>query len=144
MKHRTTEDLVKILESTHTTVDLSDYLEKMEQRTPYQIFPDYFLSLDAVKRYTNPEIVQLSGIERSYYYQIIDKRRHPGRDKVISLALGCGIGLEDTNRCLKFAGLAPLYPRNRRDAILIFAIEEDLTVLEANDLLFQFKQETLS
>ena len=49
-----------------------------------------------------------------------------------------------TQDLLKKSGFLSLYPKNRRDAIIIYALTRGLSLQETNDKLFQENEETLS
>lgn len=103
-------------------------------------FSDYFLSLPEVQQFSNRELIARSGIERTYYYQIINGTRQPGRDKVLLLSLAAKLTLKETQRSLELCNLGVLYPRRRRDAIISFAINHHLSVADTQELLLNFKE----
>ena len=43
-------------------------------------------------------------------------------DKLIALCFGMMLDIDETDDLLKYAGYNPLYARNKRDSIIIFAI----------------------
>ena len=45
---------------------------------------------------------------RNYAYQLFNGTRKPSRDKVIQLAFGFGLSVDDTQELLKVARQAPL------------------------------------
>lgn len=106
-------------------------------------FADYFLSLPEVRNLSNRELITRSGIERTYYYQIVNGTRQPGRDKVLLLSLAAKLSLEETQRALKLCNLGILYPRRRRDAIVTFAVNHSLSVADTQDLLLNFNEQPL-
>ena len=53
------------------------------------------------------------------------------------LCFGMGLNEEETQRMLKTFSMPTLYARNRRDSVVIFAIENHLSVIEMNELLFE-------
>lgn len=123
---------------------LSDYLDILDSLNTFKQFAEYYQSLDCVKLRETSEIVKASGIERSYCYQILNGTRpNPGREKIIRLCLAAGLTLKETQRALKIANEAVLYARNKRDAIVIFAIEQGLSCEETNLLLDQFNEELI-
>ena len=79
----------------------------------------------------------------SYLYQILNGRRTPSREKALRLCIGAGLSLEETQRVLELGKLGVLYPRDRRDAILIFAVRSGLDTTETDDLLDQFGEALL-
>lgn len=84
-----------------------------------------------------------SGMSEIYVHQILSGRRSPSRGRLICLCYGLGATLEETQELLKLYGLAQLYPRNRRDAILIYGLTHGISVQEINDRLFAEDEETL-
>lgn len=134
---------MNILNEVHTESDLEDYLSDPDVGKAHS-FSDYFNTLPEVMRIGTAELSRRSGIERSYCYQLLNGRRTPGRDKVILLSLAAGLDLATTNRCLKMAGLSPLYSRDRRDAIVIWCIGQHRNVLETNETLVKYEEPPLS
>ena len=89
------------------------------------------------------ELQRRSCVARTYIYQIMDGTRNPGRDKVICIALALEIPLDETARLLKITGNAILYPKNRRDAIIIYSINNKLSVPDCNRLLTKYGEAEL-
>lgn len=81
------------------------------------------------------EVIRRAQIERTYGYQIFNGTRRPSRDKLIQLAFGFGLSLEQTQDLLKRSGKSVLYSRIRRDAACIFGISHRLSVQEMQELL---------
>ena len=90
------------------------------------------------------ELIGKSGLERSYYYQVMKGTRSPGRDKVLRLCLAAGLSLRETTRALELSGNAPLYPKNRRDIILTVSVNQSASVDDANLLLYKYGEEPLA
>ncbi len=84
-----------------------------------------------------------SNLNRAYVYQIFLRRKYPSRDKVIALAFGLELNAEETQAVLMQAGYRELYPRDPRDALLLFAIGRGKSILDANDLLYDHNIEVL-
>ena len=51
--------------------------------------------------------------------------------------------MEETQDLLKKAGLAQLYPREKRDAIILYGLLHGMTLFEVNDKLFEEDEEAL-
>ena len=110
----------------------------------FQSFPEYFLSLSAVREMDRGTLIKDSGLERSYFYQVMKGTRSPGRDKVLRLCLAAGLNLRETTRALELSGNAALYPRNRRDIILTVAVNQMADVDDTNLLLFKYGEKPLN
>lgn len=82
-------------------------------------------------------ILNRAGIESSYGHQIFKGTRMPSKDKVVQLAFGFGFGLEDTQLLLKLAQHSLLYPRIKRDAIIIYCLNRKKNIIETQALLHE-------
>ena len=144
MDWTTTKKLEEKLIQIDREEDLGRYLENSESIFPYQSFANYFVSLEKVKKLTTASLVHASGIERSYCYQILNgTRSNPGRDKILRLCIAAKLSLKETDRALRAADEAALYVRNKRDAIIIFSLEQHHSVEDTNLLLDQFSEKPL-
>lgn len=144
MDETTTKKLNDILSGIDNTRDMEKFMEKPKVTDSFKTFPDYFRSLPSVQQLESSELIQRSGLERSYYYQVIKGTRSPGRDKILRLCLAAGLSLRETTRALELSGNAPLYPKNRRDIILTVAVNQSASVDDANLLLFKYGEEPLA
>ncbi len=93
---------------------------------------------------TRAELFMRSGLNPSYGYQLLSGLRSPARDTAIQLALGLALDVDDTQRLLRAAKLGALYPRDRRDSVILFAITNGFTLPQTNELLFSHSMSTLS
>lgn len=84
-----------------------------------------------------------SGISEVYLHQVFSGRRCPSRNRLLCLCFGLSVEVEEAQRLLQHAHHAPLYPRDRRDAILIYGLSHRLTLPEVNDALFRGNLEAL-
>ena len=143
MDESTTKQLADILSDIDDEKKMEQFMSHPKITDSYQSFVPYFRSLPAVQALTDTELIERSGVEKSYYYQIMKETRKPGRDKVLRLAIGAGLTLRETTRALELCGLAPLYPKNRRDIIITVAINQKATVIDTNLLLDQYGEESI-
>ena len=84
-----------------------------------------------------------SGISEVYLHQVFSGRRSPSRNRLLCLCFGLGASVDEAQELLRHARLAPLYSRDRRDAIIIFALSHHMTLFEVNDKLFTENLDTL-
>ena len=128
-----TDELMKELEFNGT--DINDYLKDN---------PDSFIEIN-LKEFWN-EMIEKSGMSKydiinksdysyNYFYEVIGGKRIPSADKVLRLALALHLELEDCQKALRYCGYAPLYPRIKRDSIIIYAINNNYSVFQTIDLL---------
>ena len=88
-------------------------------------------------------LAKRSGMSDIYLHQIFSGRRNPSRRRLLCLCIGLGASLEETQELLKLCGLAQLYPKLRRDAIIIYGLTHRLSLFSINDSLFSSDEETL-
>lgn len=89
------------------------------------------------------DAIRRSELSDDYAYQIFSGLRVPERKKLLSLAIGMGLNLEEMQSLLKTAGYAQLYVKNPFDCVLIYGICKKLSVADINFLLFDYGMETL-
>ena len=133
-----TNDLMKKLESTDTSEGLASYLEEIRDKYPSD-FKSFMEVILKERNMTIADVQRKSGIDRNYIYQIMDGRKNPGRDKIIAIAIACQMDLAECQRALEITNEGILYPKSRRDSIIIFAINNKLSVMDLNGLLEEYK-----
>ena len=85
MDESTTRKLSDVLSGIDNTKDMEKFMEEPKVIDSFKNFPDYFRSLSAVQQLESGELIQRSGLERSFYYQVMKGTRNPSRDKVLRL-----------------------------------------------------------
>lgn len=143
MKEKTTAELLEMLQNVANTKRLYQLLEEDYEEKNQKTFVSEINKILDERKIEKCQLIQEAGIQRNYGYQILSGKRKPGRDKVIAISLALQLNLEETQRMLKIAGEGNLYSKVKRDAIIIFSIERNLKVIEANELLFNMEEEPL-
>ena len=105
---------------------------------------DYLSNLLTSHDLQPKDIIINLNMDRSYTYQILGGRRNPTRNFLLRIAIFLKLPLEETQRILSIAQRAQLYPRNRFDAAIIFALEHEMTLEETNALLEEIGEELLN
>lgn len=95
------------------------------------------------KGMSKAQLAKQSGISEVYLHQLFSGRRFPSRSRLLCLCFGLGATVDEAQSLLQQARHAPLYSRDRRDAIIIFALSHHMTLFEANDKLFTENLDTL-
>ena len=88
-------------------------------------------------------LAKQSGMSEVYLHQVFSGRRNPSRSRLLCLCFGLGATLEESQELLKQCGYARLYPKNRRDAIILYGIANGMDLFAVNDKLFEENEETL-
>lgn len=89
------------------------------------------------------EAIRASHLNQTFAYQIIVGTRHAARDKLIQLAFGMELGIDDTCELLERGGANALLPTCRRDLVIAFALSQGMGILECDDLLWSMEERTL-
>ena len=144
MNETTTKKLTDVLAGIDSSEEMEAFMAEPKVTDGFKTFSSYFYSLTQEKKMTDVELIHKSGIEKSYYYQIVKGTKRPGRDKVLRLCLAAELSQRETTRALELTENALLYPKRRRDIILTVAINQHASVLETNDLLIHYGEEPLS
>ncbi len=132
----TTDELLKILHSANTTSDLNKYTENLDSHNKHSSLSEYFMDYFYAHNIYESDLIRDSQIQRNYAYQILNGSKKPGRDKVLALCIAAKMNYEDTQRALALADCGKLYPRKKRDSVIIFALHKELTVQQTNELLY--------
>lgn len=93
---------------------------------------EYLQQLLDEKGLERSKVVREAGLNDTFGYQIFKGTRKASRDKVLQLAFAMQLGLRETDRLLQAAGANELYCKNRRDAIIIFAVQKGYTLQKVN------------
>ncbi len=105
---------------------------------------DYLNTLLTEKGLKKSAVINRSGLERSYAYQIFNGTKvNPSRNKILMLALGMSLSFEEAQKLLKICRLPLLYVRDPRDSIIIFAMEKRMNLINLNELLSDYGLELL-
>lgn len=129
--------VAEIIRQMRENEDVASLLDSPIDTLKNKGMVSYIGQLMAQKRVSLDNIAFKSGISRRYMQQIFDGCQKLPRDKALALAIGFELNLQETQNLLKNAGLAPLYVIERKDAVIMFAIRERLTIIETNDILFE-------
>lgn len=125
----------------HTNLDrfLAENRENFQNNT----VPELLLHMIEKKGISKAVLAKQAGMSEVYLHQVFAGRRNPSRSRVLCICFGLNATLEETQELLKQCSLAQLYPREKRDAIIIYGLLHGLSLFEVNDKLFEEDEETL-
>ena len=95
------------------------------------------------RRISKATLAKQSGMSEVYLHQVFSGRRNPSRNRLLCLCFGLNASLEETQELLKQCGFAQLYPKDRRDAIILYGILNGMDLFAVNDKLFAENEEML-
>lgn len=133
METKTTDVLMHEIK---TATDIEDYLKTNQNNMITCTLSEYLNMLLSQKGISKADAVRGSLLDRAYVYQIFSGERTASRDKLLALAFGMCLTDDETQKMLKLSCNRELYPRDERDALILFALQSRRTILDANELLF--------
>lgn len=128
---KSTEELLNILKNS----SLDAYLKNNNGELIENPICDYLTAIIDEKNLSKAEVIRNSYIQTNYAYQIFSGLKVPSRDKLISLCFGLSLSIDEAQTLLKYAGYAQLYPRVKRDSVIISALENGKSVIDCNIIL---------
>ncbi|MBQ9001102.1 MAG: hypothetical protein IJ087_04535 [Eggerthellaceae bacterium] len=100
-------------------------------------FCDYIARLADEADEKRETVITRAGIERSYGHRLFNGTRNPSRDTVLQFAFGLGLDCDGAQQLCKVAGMSPLHPKVKRDAVVAYCLHNGLTLMEAQELLYE-------
>lgn len=140
MWEKPTDDLGEELMSADS---IDTYLHDNEEYFFDQNITETLAQLYERKAVSKATLARQSGMSEVYLHQVFSGRRNPSRDRLLCLCIGLEATLEETQRLLKRAAYAQLYPKNKRDAIIAYGILHHTELHRINDKLFTENEKTL-
>lgn len=126
----------ELMDTLLSKPDVAQYLEENRGELASGSLAELLNRLLQTHGLQKAQVVAASQLERSYGYHLFSgARANPSRDVLLSLALAMGLTLDETQQLLRRAGQAMLYPRVRRDSVIIRAAADGCTVMECNERL---------
>lgn len=106
-------------------------------------FSEWVVSMLYKAGRTRRDVVHASRLNQTFAYQIIAGQRRASRDKLIQLAFGMGLGLEDACELLERGEASALRPWVRRDVLIACALERGMALADCDDLLWANGERTI-
>lgn len=123
--------------------DLNRFLDENRENFNYTSVADSLNQMILKQRISKSALARQSGMSEVYLHQVFSGRRTPSRTRLLCMCFGLQATVEEAQVLLKQCGYAPLYPKNRRDAILLYGLSHQQTLFQINDTLFDEGEETL-
>lgn len=136
MKQKDTEKLLELLRKSGS---IDSYLQENSDFFIDCTLKEYLNMLIREKKLTIAQISRSSDLSDRYCYQFLSMSnpRCPSREVLLCLCIGMHLNFDETQTALKIAKYAPLYPKNERDSIILFGIENRQSLMEINNCLYE-------
>ena len=123
--------------------NLDHFLAENRENFQNSTVPELLLQMIEKKGISKAVLAKQAGMSEVYLHQVFAGRRNPSRSRVLCICFGLNATLDETQELLKQCSLAQLYPREKRDAIVIYGLLHGMSLFEVNDKLFEEDEETL-
>lgn len=134
----TTDKLMEMLKAS------PDSFRDITSTTDMQIpFGEYLKELMNENSFDISKLIREACLSRTYAYQFINGQRIPGRDIIIRIALAMQLDVDTVQHMLAIAQKGTLYPKNQRDALILYCIRKKKKLDETNIMLQDADEEPL-
>ncbi len=137
------KNTTKILEELSGFADFQAFYEENADYMIKDTLSDMLTRLLEEKGLKKAAVIKAAEMSEVYAYQIFSGLRVPERNKLLRLAIGMRLNIEETQALLKAAGYSPLYVKIPFDSVILYALCKGLSIVEINDLLFENHLEML-
>ncbi|MBR6941147.1 MAG: XRE family transcriptional regulator [Clostridia bacterium] len=124
--------------------NIGEYLKENSQYMVSDELSTYLNNIIAKKGLVKSEVIKKTEFSEVMGYQIFSGTRLPSRDSLICICVAMDMTLDETQAILKIAGFAALYPKAKRDSIVIKGISDKKTVARINEELYTCEEKTLT
>lgn len=124
-----------LLRKISATPDIEKFMECNAHEMDIPPFHVYITNICRETHQIPEQVIKQANIERTYGHQLFNGTRKPSRDKVIQLAFGFCFNFDDTQKLLQIAQKSLLYPKIKRDAAIIYCINNRKDVFEVQSIL---------
>lgn len=132
----------EVLQDLLDAPSLDEFIDAHE--FPAVTLPEFLERMLEKKGLKRSRVVRMADLNETFGYQIFTGVRNPSRDKVLQIAFAMALSLRETNRALMAAGASSLDPKCRRDAIIIFCIDQGCSLQKVNEELYRLGEDTVS
>jgi len=137
------KDTTKIVEELGLCPDFKTFYD---ENRDYMIKADLSELLDELLvKYDlkKSQVIRAAEMSEVYAYQIFSGLRVPERKKLLCIAIAMKLSLDEVQTLLKSAGYSTLYVKIPFDSIVLYGICKKLSVVEINEILYEYNLETL-
>lgn len=136
----TTEKLWKMVgESKDICEDWSEISSHMTSLS----FHEQLFQLAEQRGINAAQLGQKALLSRSFSYQIFSGERIPKRDIILRIAIALSLDIPETQRLLCLASRGNLYPKIKRDSIIIFCLKNNYDIYKTDEILVSLGQQPL-
>lgn len=131
----TNKDTEKLEHELKESKRIEDYLTTNNSELSNDTLAEHLEKLIKEKGLNKALVIEKSNLDKIYAYHIFAGRKKASRNKVLALALAMQLTTDEAQHLLYYAKAEKLYARNSWDSVILYALENKLSVIETNLLL---------
>ena len=124
-------------------IDIQEYLDENENSFIEISLKEFWNELLERSGQSKSNIINNADISYIYFYEILQGKKIPKKDKIIRIILAMELEVDDAQNALKYCNQAILYPRIKRDSLLIYAIQNHYSIFQTQALLSENGEQEL-
>lgn len=137
------KDTSKIIEELSLCPDFNSFYNENKDNMVSGTLCEMLTRLLEEKGLKKAQVIKKSELSEIYAYQIFSGVRVPERKKLLCIAVAMGLNIDEVQTLLKCAGYSMLYVKLPFDSIVLYGIVKKLSVMQINELLFEYALDTL-
>lgn len=141
MTSKSTDDLFEFIDQN--SAEFLNSIDEHKLGSTRQLLSEYLYEKMNKYNVVPHDLVVRTNISQPHIYQILSGTRGVSREKLIAMAIGIGLDLDETQRLLTLGQCGTLYPKVRRDAAIICCINKHMDMYEANECLKRINENEL-
>ena len=127
-----TDELLQLLFKER---DLEKFLQRNESSYLDPSFSEYLTGWCKAHQEVPEQLIRRANLEKSFGHQLFSGKRKPSRDTVIQLAFAMQASVAQAQEMLKVARKSVLYPRIKRDTVIIYCLHNRVSLLDTEIIL---------
>jgi hypothetical protein len=137
------KDTSKIVEELGLCPDFNTFYQENKDYMINSTLSELLGQLLASKGLKKAQVIKRAELSEVYGYQIFSGIRVPERSKLLCLAVGMELNIDETQQLLKCAGYPQLYVKLPFDSVVLFGLCNAMSVVQINELLYEYGLEIL-
>ncbi|MBQ6718481.1 MAG: XRE family transcriptional regulator [Clostridia bacterium] len=137
------KDTSKIVEELGLCPDFTTFYNENKQYLIKDTLSEMLEQLLVKKGLKKSAVIKEAEMSEVYGYQIFSGLRIPERNKLLCLAIAMKLNIDEMQTLLKTAGYSPLYVKLPFDSIVLYGVCKGMSVVEINELLYEYGLDTL-
>lgn len=139
--NKNTEDLLNQLKLE--ACSYSEYLYNNEDCFLNNDIAAFWKRVIEASNMKKTDIINKADIGYTFFYDILKGKKHPSRDMLIKILIALSCEIDIFQEALRIYEWAALYPKIKRDSIIIYAINHKYSLRQTEELILENGEKAL-